>query len=72
MKPKRIRMTDDLVASYELFDKMYVYDAHLATSEELEEYHTKEYIEFLEKISLNRDNSLKFDLELQKQCSSTI
>ncbi|KIY50746.1 histone deacetylase complex, catalytic component RPD3 [Fistulina hepatica ATCC 64428] len=47
MKPHRIRMTHELVSVYNMLDKMHVLRAKRATPEEMNAFHTDEYINFL-------------------------
>ncbi|KAL6940530.1 histone deacetylase [Hanseniaspora vineae] len=51
MKPFRLMLTDHLVSAYGLHKVMDLYDTREATKEEMESFHTKDYIEFLSKIS---------------------
>jgi len=51
MKPHRLRLTHDLLLSYNLYPKLEVYRQHEATQEEIERFHAHEYIDFLRKIS---------------------
>ncbi|GME51854.1 Histone deacetylase superfamily [Neofusicoccum parvum] len=67
MKPFRIRMTHDLVMSYGLYRNMEVYRAKPATALEMTQFHTDEYIEFLQRITPNSISSctqeaLKYDI----------
>ncbi|KAJ6234542.1 histone deacetylase rpd3 [Anaeramoeba flamelloides] len=63
MKPRRIRLTDDLITGYGLHKKMKVYSINKSTTSELTNYHSKEYIEFLQFIT--PDNQDLFDGLLQ-------
>jgi histone deacetylase HOS2 len=49
MKPWRLTLTKQLIMSYGLQYAMDIYEARLATKDELAEFHTKEYLEFLER-----------------------
>ena len=39
MKPHRLQMTHNLILSYQLYKKMEVYRPHLATEEEMTQFH---------------------------------
>ncbi|KAF2090622.1 histone deacetylase Hda1 [Saccharata proteae CBS 121410] len=67
MKPFRIRMTHDLVMSYGLYKKMEVYRAKPATAHEMTQFHTDEYIDFLQNItpdtlSQRQAEAVKYDI----------
>ncbi|KAK8198784.1 hypothetical protein BKA81DRAFT_131406 [Phyllosticta paracitricarpa] len=67
MKPFRIRMTHDLVMSYGLYRNMEVYRAKPATSLEMTQFHTDEYIEFLKRVTPDtigncQQEALKYDI----------
>ncbi|KAL1616386.1 histone deacetylase [Diplodia seriata] len=72
MKPFRIRMTHDLVMSYGLYGHMEVYvpvpqRAKPATALEMTQFHTDEYIEFLQRITPDsiggcQQEALKYDI----------
>ncbi|KAK0659321.1 Histone deacetylase RPD3 [Lasiodiplodia hormozganensis] len=67
MKPFRIRMTHDLVMSYGLYRQMEVYRAKPATALEMTQFHTDEYIEFLQRITPDtigscQQEALKYDI----------
>ena len=51
MKPHRLRLTHDLLLSYNLYPKLEVYKQHAATQGEIERFHAHEYVEFLRKVS---------------------
>lgn len=48
MKPHRVRMTNNLVIAYDLYDKMTVMKPERATATDLTRFHTDEYIQFLQ------------------------
>ncbi|KAF4310131.1 Histone deacetylase superfamily [Botryosphaeria dothidea] len=67
MKPFRIRMTHDLVMSYGLYKSMEVYRAKPASALEMTQFHTDEYIEFLQRITPDaigscQQEALKYDI----------
>ncbi|PVU94195.1 hypothetical protein BB561_002738 [Smittium simulii] len=64
MKPHRIRMTHSLVMSYELYKHMSTYRAAPATKREMTQFHTDDYVEFLDKVI--PDNSHLYQKELAK------
>lgn len=47
MKPHRLALTHSLVMEYGLLDKMDVFTPKRATYEELAQFHTPEYLDFL-------------------------
>lgn len=51
MKPFRLMLTDHLVSSYGLHKVMDLYETRVATSEEIAEFHTQDYIDFLHKVT---------------------
>ncbi|KAL7666165.1 Histone deacetylase [[Candida] zeylanoides] len=48
MKPFRLMLTDHLVVSYRLYEQMDLYTPRRATRQELLEFHSEDYIAFLE------------------------
>ena len=62
MKPQRLRLTHHLLLSYGLYQQMEVFRPHQASSEEMQAFHGKEYIDFLKKISPALEH------ELESQC----
>jgi histone deacetylase 1/2 len=51
MKPIRIKMAHQLIVNYGLYRKMEVYEPHWATVNELTNFHSKDYIDYIESIS---------------------
>lgn len=49
MKPARLALTHNLVVGYGLHRKMTVYSPRKATEEELVEFHSEDYINFLKR-----------------------
>ncbi|CAN3356014.1 probable histone deacetylase Hos2p [Diutina catenulata] len=47
MKPFRLMLTDHLVTSYRLYELMDVYEPRAATRDEMTEFHSGDYIDFL-------------------------
>ncbi|KAJ2849767.1 histone deacetylase [Coemansia brasiliensis] len=64
MKPHRIRMTHNLVMSYELYKKMSIYRAAPATCQEMTQFHSDDYVDFLHRVT--PENSSQFQRELAK------
>ncbi|KAJ2489374.1 histone deacetylase [Coemansia sp. RSA 2050] len=64
MKPHRIRMTHNLVMSYELYKKMSIYRAAPATCQEMTQFHSDDYVEFLHRVT--PENAVQFPRELSK------
>ncbi|KAH3901622.1 histone deacetylase HOS2 SCDLUD_001388 [Saccharomycodes ludwigii] len=56
MKPFRLMLTDHLVSSYGLHKIMDLYETRKATKEELTDFHSKDYIDFLEKVTPENTN----------------
>ncbi|KAJ6249079.1 histone deacetylase hos2-related [Anaeramoeba flamelloides] len=50
MKPHRIAVTHDLVLGYELHKQMEIYKPKRSSKEELQRFHTKKYVNFLQSI----------------------
>ena len=51
MKPFRVKLAHHLILTYGLYREMDVYESTLATYEELQKFHTEEYVSFLRKIT---------------------
>lgn len=51
MKPHRIRMAHSLIMNYGLYKKMEIYRAKPATKQEMAQFHTDEYIDFLSRVT---------------------
>lgn len=51
MKPFRLMLTDHLVISYKLFEKMDLYTPRRATRSEMTQFHSEDYIDFLQTIT---------------------
>ncbi|KAF2755004.1 hypothetical protein EJ05DRAFT_513329 [Pseudovirgaria hyperparasitica] len=51
MKPHRIRMAHSLIMNYDLYKKMEIYRAKPASKFEMTQFHTDEYVEFLQKVT---------------------
>ncbi|KAJ1647682.1 histone deacetylase [Coemansia asiatica] len=64
MKPHRIRMTHNLVMSYELYKKMSIYRAAPATCQEMTQFHSDDYVDFLHRVT--PENASQFQRELSK------
>ncbi|KAG9126914.1 histone deacetylase [Ceratobasidium sp. 392] len=64
MKPTRIRMCHSLVMNYGLYKKMEIFRAKPANKREMSQFHTDEYVEFLNKITpSNMNNFVKEQLK---------
>ena len=61
MKPHRIRMAHSLIMNYGLYKKMEIYRAQPATNLELTQFHTDEYIDFIDRVT--PDNLHLFERE---------
>ena len=64
MKPHRLQMTHNLVLSYQLYRKMEVFCPHIATEDEMAQFHTPEYINFIRRIT--PENQHEFAKSLQR------
>lgn len=64
MKPHRIRMAHSLIMNYGLYKKMEIYRAKPATRQEMCQFHTDEYIDFLARVT--PDNLEMFSKEQAK------
>ncbi|MCQ2818093.1 MAG: histone deacetylase [archaeon] len=66
MKPIRIKMAHQLIVNYGLYRKMEVYEPHFANFNELTNFHSPPYINYLEQISANPEkkepNSQQFSV----------
>ncbi|RCI11997.1 hypothetical protein L249_0514 [Ophiocordyceps polyrhachis-furcata BCC 54312] len=51
MKPHRIRLAHSLIMQYDLYQKMEIYRAKPATRGEMTQFHTDDYIDFLQKVT---------------------
>ncbi|EGX95474.1 histone deacetylase RpdA/Rpd3 [Cordyceps militaris CM01] len=51
MKPHRIRLAHSLIMQYNLYQKMEIYRAKPATRGEMTQFHTDDYIDFLQKVT---------------------
>ncbi|KAF5688974.1 histone deacetylase 1 2 [Fusarium circinatum] len=60
MKPHRIRLAHSLIMQYNLYQKMEIYRAKPATRGEMTQFHTDDYIDFLQKVTPdNMDSFMK-------------
>ena len=57
MKPIRIKMTHQLIVNYGLYKQMEVYEPHWANNNELTNFHSQVYIDYLESISTNPEKT---------------
>ncbi|BFZ64724.1 histone deacetylase [Saitoella coloradoensis] len=64
MKPHRIRMAHSLIMNYGLYKKMEIYRAKPATKQEMCQFHTDEYVDFLSRVT--PDNIDAFGKEQSK------
>lgn len=51
MKPHRMRMAHSLIMNYGLYKHMEIYRAKPATKQEMCQFHTDEYIDFLSRVT---------------------
>ncbi len=64
MKPHRLKLTHHLLLTYGMYRKMEVLRPHDATAEELERFHSHEYIDFLKRVS--PDMEQEFEKSMSK------
>ncbi|TAQ86884.1 hypothetical protein B7494_g4777 [Chlorociboria aeruginascens] len=64
MKPHRIRLAHSLIMNYGVYQKMEIYRAKPANRNEMTQFHTDEYIDFLQKVT--PDNMENFSKEQVK------
>jgi len=64
MKPHRISVTHSLVLNYGLHKKMQVFKPYIASNADLTRFHSEEYIEFLERVSMDPNNLQSFSKSL--------
>ncbi|ODQ45440.1 hypothetical protein PICMEDRAFT_74199 [Pichia membranifaciens NRRL Y-2026] len=64
MKPHRIRMAHSLIMNYGLYKSMEIYRAKPATRQEMTQFHTDEYVDFLARVT--PDNLEMFNKEQLK------
>jgi len=51
MKPHRLKLTHHLILAYGLYRKMEVYRPHLASAQEMLQFHSESYLAFLQRVS---------------------
>ncbi|KAJ8097013.1 hypothetical protein POJ06DRAFT_37873 [Lipomyces tetrasporus] len=59
MKPFRLMLTDHLVLGYGLHDKMDFYKTRPATEEEILQFHSEDYIDFLQRVTPENKNEFE-------------
>lgn len=64
MKPHRLNITYNLVLNYGLHKQMTVYRPHVALEDELQAFHSPEYIEFLKRVT--PDNAAHLEHQLKR------
>lgn len=64
MKPFRLMLTDNLVLGYGLQERMDCYEPRAASRDELLEFHSADYVDFLRRVS--PDNLSKFSQQLKE------
>lgn len=71
MKPFRLMLTDHLVIGYKLYEKMDLYTPKPASKEELLEFHSEDYIDFLQKVTpdnVSKYSNLLKDFNIGDDC----
>lgn len=64
MKPHRLRMTHSLLLAYGMYKKMEVYRPHPAQQQEMERFHSQDYVQFLKRVT--PDSAKDYLHQLQK------
>lgn len=64
MKPHRLKLTHHLLLTYGMYRKMEVLRPHDATVEELERFHSHEYVDFLKRVS--PDTEQEFEKQMAR------
>mmetsp|Transcript_10132 Transcript_10132/g.12184 ORF Transcript_10132/g.12184 Transcript_10132/m.12184 type:complete len:557 (+) Transcript_10132:102-1772(+) len=64
MKPHRLRLTHHLLLTYGMYRKMEIVRPHDATEEEMENFHSHEYVSFLKRMS--PDTEQEFEKQMPK------
>ncbi|CAN6673049.1 probable histone deacetylase Hos2p [Trichomonascus vanleenenianus] len=64
MKPFRLMLTDHLVLSYGLHKEMDLYEPRRATTEEILDFHSADYVDFLERVTPENKESFG-DIQMQ-------
>jgi acetoin utilization deacetylase AcuC-like enzyme len=54
MKPFRVLLAHNLIVSYGLYQKMFVYKPYKATFEDFRKFHSDDYVTFLQTINVNK------------------
>ncbi|XP_049851640.1 histone deacetylase B-like [Schistocerca gregaria] len=64
MKPHRLALTHSLILNYGLLPKMDVYKPRMATDEDFLQFHTKDYLDYLKKVTpeVNSDQFAEFSI----------
>ncbi|CAH0478816.1 unnamed protein product [Peronospora belbahrii] len=63
MKPHRMKLAHHLVVNYDLYRKMDIFEPHIASAEEIKNFHAPDYIDFLQRISPNNQKDLAPELQ---------
>ena len=58
MKPFRLKLTHDLILSYRLYRSLRVLRPHPASAEEMMQFHSPEYIRFLQRVTPENQKKL--------------
>lgn len=64
MKPHRLKLAHHLILTYSLYRKMQVFHPHIASVEEMSQFHAIDYVKFLQRVS--PANVKEFPTELQQ------
>ncbi|KRX24285.1 Histone deacetylase Rpd3 [Trichinella nelsoni] len=64
MKPQRIRMANNLILNYGLYRHMEIYKPTWATVDEIRQFHSEDYITFLE--SVHPENLMDYNKHMQR------
>ncbi|KAG9248568.1 histone deacetylase [Calycina marina] len=61
MKQHRVRLAHSLIQSYGLYNKMKIFSPRKATKEEMAQFHSEDYVEFLAKVTHENSAGLQKD-----------
>lgn len=63
MRPLRVKMTHALITNYGLFNEMDVFKPEQATYKNLINFHSKDYVNFLQTVCKDNANEMNYDLQ---------
>lgn len=63
MKPHRLKLTHHLILAYGLYRKMEVYRPHMASAQEMLQFHSESYLAFLQRVSPESSRQLTAQMQ---------